>query len=74
LGSHSGSLRCASLLLLEAGRENGLYTSEVAVSQMRAQLGDALTHVVLDATHTIPSDFPDLLASEVARFVEETVD
>jgi lipase len=61
-------------LLLEAGRENGLYTSQAVVTQMRAQLGDALTHVVLDATHTIPSDFPDLLAAEVASFVQRTVD
>jgi hypothetical protein len=36
---------------------------------MRAELGDALQHVVLDATHTIPSDYPDLLAGAVSEFL-----
>jgi hypothetical protein len=61
-------------LLLEAGRENGLYASQAVVSQLLAQLGKMLTHVVLDASHTIPSDFPDMLAAEVARLVEEPLD
>jgi hypothetical protein len=56
-------------LLLEAGRESGLYVSAAVADEMRAQLGGALPHVVLDATHTIPSDYPDLLAVEVERFL-----
>jgi lipase len=56
-------------LLLEAGRENGAFTSAAVIRSMREQLGDTLTHVVLDATHTIPSDNADLLARHVSSFV-----
>jgi lipase len=57
------------VLLLEAGRENGRFVSAAVVRQMREQLGDRLDHRVLDATHTITSDFPDLLASAVGEFL-----
>ncbi len=56
-------------LLLEAGRENGAYVSADVVGGMRAQLGDNLRHVILDSTHSIPSDYPDLLAQQVEAFV-----
>src|SRR3954470_25068076 len=56
-------------LLLEAGRENGRFVSADVARQMRAQLGDRLDHRVLDATHTITSDFPDLLAAAVGDFL-----
>jgi hypothetical protein len=56
-------------MLLEAGRENGAYTSPDVVAALRAQLTDALEHVVLDVTHFIPSDYPDLLAENVRRFL-----
>ena len=36
---------------------------------MRAQLGNALENVVLDATHTIPSDYPEDLAAAVGPFM-----
>jgi lipase len=57
-------------LLLEAGRENGAFTSLVVIDGMRRQLGAALEHIVLDATHSIPSDYPDLLAEHVDRLVK----
>jgi lipase len=57
-------------LLLEAGRENGLYVSPAITEQMRVQLDGALTHAVLDATHTIPSDYPDLLAVHVGGVLQ----
>ncbi len=57
-------------LLLEAGREDGAFVSAAVISQMREQLGEALEHFVLDATHSIPSDYPDLLAEHVGRFVK----
>lgn len=56
-------------LLIEAGRENGQFISPRVVGQMQAQLGAAFEHVVLDATHTIPSDYPDELAAAVAPFL-----
>ena len=56
-------------LLIEAGRENGRFVSPAVVAQLRAQLGDALTHVVIDTTHTIPSDYPDELAAAVRPFL-----
>jgi lipase len=57
-------------LLLEAAREQGLYVSATVVESMRAQLGESLTHFAIDATHSIPSDFPDLLATHVQRFLD----
>ena len=57
------------VLLLEAGRENGRFVSVDVARQMREQLGDRLDHRVLDATHTITSDFPDLLASALGEFL-----
>jgi lipase len=57
------------VLLLEAGRENGRFVSPAVVRQMREELGDRLDHRVLDATHTMTSDFPDLLASAVGEFL-----
>ena len=60
------------VLLLEAGRENGRFVSPAVVRQMREQLGDRLRHRVLDATHTITSDFPDLLAAALADFVHRS--
>ena len=56
-------------LLLEAGRESGKYVSAATADAMRADLGDALEHRVLDVTHTIPSDHPDLLAALVSDFM-----
>jgi lipase len=56
-------------LLIEAGREDGRFVSASVVAGLRAQLGEALEHVVIDATHTIPSDFPDLLAEVVRSFL-----
>ena len=56
-------------LLLEAARENGRFVSVALAEQMRAQLGDQLDHAVLDVTHTIPSDHPDLLAQQLRLFL-----
>jgi lipase len=56
-------------LLIEAGREQGAFTSPAVVKQMRNQLGSQLEHVVLDVSHTIPSDYPDELAAAVAPFL-----
>jgi lipase len=56
-------------LLLEAGREHGRYVSSLLRSQLREQLGDQLDHRVLDATHTITSDYPDELAAAVNEFL-----
>ena len=56
-------------LLIEAGREDGRFVSPAVVAQLRSQLGDALTHVVIDTTHTIPSDYPDELAAAVRPFL-----
>ena len=47
----------------------GAYASADVIGQMRAQLGESLEHVVLDTTHYIPSDYPDLLAEHVGRFL-----
>jgi lipase len=52
-------------ILLEAARENGRFVSVALAEKMRAQLGDRLEHVVLDTTHTIPTDYPELLAQQV---------
>jgi lipase len=57
-------------LLLEAALENGRYVSAETVSAMCRDLGDALDHRLLDVTHTIPSDHPELLAELVAAFLE----
>jgi hypothetical protein len=56
-------------LLLEAGRENGAFASPPMINQMRQQLGETFEHVVLDVTHSIPSDYPDLLADHVRLFI-----
>ena len=56
-------------LLIEAAREDGRYVSPAVAAALRAQLGDVLEHVVIDATHTIPSDYPDLLAAAVGPFL-----
>ena len=56
-------------LLIEAGREQGRFVSAAVLALLRAQLGAALSHVVIDATHTIPSDYPDELATAVAPFL-----
>ena len=56
-------------LLIEAGRENGLYVSPWLVKNMRQQLGDRLEHVVIDAPHTIPADAPNELAEMVTTFL-----
>ncbi len=57
------------VLLIEAGREHGRYVSAALAERLREQLGDSLQHVVVDATHTIPSDRPDLLATAVGEFL-----
>ena len=56
-------------LLIEAGREHGNFVSAAVIALLRAQLGDALSHVVVDATHTIPTDYPELLAAAVEPFL-----
>ncbi len=56
-------------LLIEAGREQGRFVSPAVVAQLRAALGARLAHVVLDTTHTIPSDYPELLATTVRKFL-----
>jgi hypothetical protein len=56
-------------LLIEAGREQGRFVCAAVIEALRAQLGDALSHVVVDATHTIPSDYPDLLSTAVGPFL-----
>ena len=56
-------------LLIEAGREHGAFTSAAVIAELRSELGYSLEHVVLDATHTIPSDYPDELAAAVAPFL-----
>jgi lipase len=56
-------------LLIEAGRENGLFVSAALVDALRGQLGDQLEHVVFDAPHTIPADCSDQLAQRVGEFV-----
>lgn len=56
-------------LLLEAEQEKGKYVSAATAAAMRSYLGEALDHRVLDVTHTIPSDHPDLLAQDVAAFI-----
>jgi lipase len=56
-------------LLLEASREGGKYVSAETVRVIKDQLGAALDHRVLDVTHTIPSDHPDLLAGLVSEFL-----
>lgn len=57
-------------LLIEAARENGKYVSATTAAAIRSDLGDALDHRVLEVTHTIPSDHPDLLAQLVTAFVD----
>ncbi len=56
-------------LLLEAGRENGRFIPPATVAALKSELGSTLDHRVLDATHTIPSDHPDMLAALVAQFL-----
>jgi lipase len=56
-------------LLLEAALENGKYVSASTVGAMRAELGGALDHRVLEVTHTIPSDHPEILADCVTSFM-----
>jgi pimeloyl-ACP methyl ester carboxylesterase len=56
-------------LLIEAGREDGKFAAPEAVAVMNSELRDALDHRVLDVTHTIPSDHPDLLAALVTEFM-----
>jgi lipase len=58
-------------LLLEAALENGKYVSATTAAALRDALGDSLDHRVLDVSHTIPSDHPDLLARLVAAFVDD---
>jgi lipase len=57
-------------LLLEAGLESGKFLPAATAAAMANDLGDALDHRVLDVTHTIPSDHPDLLADEVDAFLD----
>ncbi len=57
-------------LLLEASREKGRYVSAQTAAAIKAQLGNALDQRVLDVTHTIPADHPDLLASLVIEFLD----
>lgn len=56
-------------LLIEAGRENGLYCSPALIADLHEQLGDQLSHVVLDVVHTITADNPELLAEHVGAFM-----
>jgi lipase len=56
-------------LLVEAGPENGAFLTPQALSDFRRQLGDALTHVVVDLPHTITADGPELLATHIRNFV-----
>ena len=57
-------------LLLEAAMERGKYVSQATIKAMRADLGEQLDHHVLDVTHTIPTDHPDLLAAQVSAFLD----
>ncbi|HEY7025773.1 MAG TPA: alpha/beta hydrolase [Candidatus Limnocylindrales bacterium] len=57
-------------LLIEAGREHGAFASPAVISAMRNQLGPRFQHIVLDVTHTIPSDHPDELAEAVSQFLD----
>ncbi len=57
-------------LLIEAGREQGRFVSPAVAAALQTQFGSALQHVVIDATHTIPSDYPDELAAQVGPFVD----
>lgn len=56
-------------LLIEAGREHGAFVSPAVVERMRNQLGPQLEHVVLEVSHSIPSDYPDELAAVVTPFL-----
>ena len=56
-------------LLVEAGRENGAFLTPHALADFRSQLGDSLTHVVLDLPHTITADGPDELATHIRKFL-----
>lgn len=56
-------------LLLEAVLEEGKYVSAATAHAMREELGEAFDHRVLEVTHTIPSDHPDLLAALVTEFM-----
>ncbi|MEA2676708.1 MAG: lipase [Chloroflexota bacterium] len=58
-------------LLLEAALEEGRYVSAASATAIRDDLGDALDHRLLDLTHTIPSDHPDLLAEIVTAFLDK---
>ena len=60
-------------LLLEAAHEGGKYVSQATIAAIRADLGEQLDHRVLEVTHTIPSDHPDLLAEHVSAFLRESV-
>jgi lipase len=55
--------------LIEARREAGAFVSPPLAAGLRSQLGDQLDHVVVDTSHTIPSDFPDVLAEVVGPFL-----
>jgi lipase len=57
-------------LLLEAALENSKYVSAMTATSLRNDLGDALDHRLLNVTHTIPSDHPDLLAELVDAFLK----
>jgi hypothetical protein len=56
-------------MLLEAANEHGKYVSAATIAAIRADLGDALVHRMLDVTHTIPSDHPGMLAELVGAFL-----
>ena len=55
-------------LLLEAARENGKFVPPATLAAMKSNLGDALDHRIVNVTHTIPSDHPDLLVMHVTEF------
>ena len=59
-------------LVVEAGRENGAFLSPTALAELRRQLGEALTHVVVDLPHTITADGPDILAAHIRAFMAAT--
>ena len=58
-------------LVIDAAKENGLYMTPGALTQLRAHLGHLMQYVALDQPHTIPADAPAELAAAVARFIEQ---
>lgn len=58
-------------LLLEAGRETGRFVPPESIAAMKADVGTALDHRVLDVIHTIPSDHPDELAALISAFMAQ---